>query len=93
MSNLSLTCRDSDTYVLPDLSAGAMSSPANGDQHEGMNAGERGASARPSSETVAGKMSQMKLAIVGMAGRFPSSGDHHKFWKLLMDGIDAHREV
>ena len=34
-----------------------------------------------------------KLAIVGMAGRFPSAADHEKFWDLLQAGLDVHREV
>ena len=34
-----------------------------------------------------------KLAIVGMAGRFPNAADHEKFWDLLYAGLDVHREV
>ena len=34
-----------------------------------------------------------KLAIVGMAGRFPNAADHEKFWELLYAGLDVHREV
>lgn len=34
-----------------------------------------------------------KLAIVGMAGRFPNAADHHKFWDLLYAGQDLHKEV
>ena len=34
-----------------------------------------------------------KLAIVGMAGRFPNSADHEKFWDLLEAGLDVHRRV
>ena len=34
-----------------------------------------------------------QLAIVGMAGRFPDSADHEKFWDLLNAGLDVHREV
>ena len=34
-----------------------------------------------------------KLAIVGMAGRFPNAADHEKFWELLEAGIDLHRKV
>nr|ACH72076.2 polyketide synthase [Dirinaria applanata] len=33
-----------------------------------------------------------KLAIVGMAGRFPNAADHEKFWDLLYAGLDVHRE-
>lgn len=34
-----------------------------------------------------------KLAIVGMAGRFPNAADHEKFWDLLYAGLDVHREI
>ena len=34
-----------------------------------------------------------KLAIVGMAGRFPDAADHEKFWELLEAGLDVHRKV
>ncbi|KAK8138832.1 conidial yellow pigment biosynthesis polyketide synthase [Apiospora sp. TS-2023a] len=34
-----------------------------------------------------------KLAIVGMAGRFPDSASVEAFWELLEKGIDAHRVV
>ena len=34
-----------------------------------------------------------KLAIVGMAGRFPNASDHEKFWDLLEAGIDLHKKV
>ena len=34
-----------------------------------------------------------KLAIVGMAGRFPDAADHEKLWQLLEAGLDVHREV
>ena len=34
-----------------------------------------------------------KLAIVGMAGRFPNSADHEAFWSLLEAGLDVHRKV
>ena len=34
-----------------------------------------------------------KLAIVGMAGRFPDAADHEKFWDLLEAGLDVHRRV
>ncbi len=36
---------------------------------------------------------KQKLAIVGMAGRFPDAADHEKFWDLLHAGLDVHREV
>ena len=42
-------------------------------------------------KTTAGKKS--KLAIVGMAGRFPNAADHEKFWSLLEAGLDVHKKV
>ncbi|ORY65292.1 polyketide synthase [Pseudomassariella vexata] len=40
-----------------------------------------------------GSTGRCKLAIVGMAGRFPDSASHEKLWELLEKGIDAHRVV
>ena len=34
-----------------------------------------------------------KIAIVGMAGRFPNASNHEKLWQILEDGMDVHREV
>lgn len=34
-----------------------------------------------------------RLAIVGMAGRFPGAASHDKLWELLKKGLDVHREV
>ena len=34
-----------------------------------------------------------KIAIVGMAGRFPGATDHETLWKLLEQGRDMHRTV
>ncbi|KAL8736780.1 MAG: hypothetical protein Q9166_000146 [cf. Caloplaca sp. 2 TL-2023] len=34
-----------------------------------------------------------KIAIVGMAGRFPSAADHERFWPLLEAGSDVHRKI
>ncbi|KAH8799437.1 hypothetical protein F5884DRAFT_825301 [Xylogone sp. PMI_703] len=34
-----------------------------------------------------------KLAIVGMAGRFPGATNHKELWELLERGLDVHREV
>ncbi len=34
-----------------------------------------------------------KLAVVGMAGRFPDAADHEKFWDILEAGQDVHRRV
>lgn len=40
-----------------------------------------------------GSAGKCKLAIVGMAGRFPDSASHEALWELLEKGIDAHRVV
>ncbi|OTB09253.1 hypothetical protein M426DRAFT_7268 [Hypoxylon sp. CI-4A] len=40
-----------------------------------------------------GSSGNCKLAIVGMAGRFPDSASHEALWDLLEKGIDAHRVV
>ncbi|RYP30428.1 hypothetical protein DL767_006239 [Monosporascus sp. MG133] len=40
-----------------------------------------------------GSTGKCKLAIVGMAGRFPDSNSHEALWELLEKGIDAHRVV
>jgi hypothetical protein len=42
---------------------------------------------------VNGDLKNAKIAIVGMAGRFPNAADHETFWKLLEQGLDVHREV
>lgn len=44
-------------------------------------------------KTVSGDMRNAKIAIVGMAGRFPNAADHEAYWKLLEKGLDVHREV
>jgi len=40
-----------------------------------------------------GNSGRCKLAIVGMAGRFPDAASHEKLWELLEKGLDVHREV
>lgn len=40
-----------------------------------------------------GSRGKPKLAIVGMAGRFPDAASHEKLWELLENGLDVHREV
>ncbi|KAI1809989.1 polyketide synthase [Poronia punctata] len=40
-----------------------------------------------------GSSGKTKLAIVGMAGRFPDSKSVEEFWELLKNGVDAHREI
>ncbi|KAK4230211.1 PaPKS1 melanin biosynthesis polyketide synthase encoded by the PaPKS1 protein [Podospora fimiseda] len=40
-----------------------------------------------------GSSGKTKLAIVGMAGRFPDAASHEKLWELLEKGLDVHRVV
>ena len=40
-----------------------------------------------------GKCSDSKIAIVGMAGRFPNAANHELFWELLDKGIDTHKVI
>lgn len=40
-----------------------------------------------------GRTQNDKIAIVGMAGRFPSAASHDALWELLEKGLDVHREV
>ncbi|KAM0333327.1 hypothetical protein ACHAQA_001988 [Verticillium albo-atrum] len=40
-----------------------------------------------------GSSGKCKLAIVGMAGRFPDAASHEKLWELLSQGLDVHRVV
>jgi iterative type I PKS product template protein len=40
-----------------------------------------------------GRTQNDKIAIVGMAGRFPSAASHDELWELLEKGLDVHREV
>lgn len=35
----------------------------------------------------------VKIAIVGMAGRFPNADDLESFWSLLEQGLDVHRRI
>lgn len=44
------------------------------------------------SET-SGRTQNDKIAIVGMAGRFPGAASHEALWELLEKGLDVHREV
>lgn len=47
-------------------------------------------------ETTNGRPSssrKSKIAIVGMAGRFPNAADHEKFWELLEAGLDVHKKA
>lgn len=40
-----------------------------------------------------GRTQHDKIAIVGMAGRFPGAANHDELWTLLEKGLDVHREV
>ena len=40
-----------------------------------------------------GQSGHEKLAVVGMAGRFPDAASHEKLWELLEKGLAVHREV
>lgn len=40
-----------------------------------------------------GRTQNDKIAIVGMAGRFPSAASHEQLWELLEKGLDVHREI
>ncbi|KUI58481.1 Conidial yellow pigment biosynthesis polyketide synthase [Cytospora mali] len=40
-----------------------------------------------------GSSGKCRLAIVGMAGRFPDAASHEKLWELLERGLDVHRVV
>jgi naphtho-gamma-pyrone polyketide synthase len=51
-------------------------------------------SAAPSpSSSSTGRPHESKIAIIGMAGRFPYAADLSSFWDLLYRGLDVHREV
>jgi hypothetical protein len=36
---------------------------------------------------------ESKIAIVGMAGRFPNAASHEELWSLIEKGFDTHRTV
>jgi len=44
-------------------------------------------------EATKGRTQNDKIAIVGMAGRFPNAANHEALWDLLMKGLDVHRKV
>ena len=44
-------------------------------------------------EVTNGRTQNDKIAIVGMAGRFPSAASHEALWELLMKGLDVHRRI
>ncbi|KAI9801586.1 MAG: Type I Iterative PKS [Sarcosagium campestre] len=40
-----------------------------------------------------GSFKDSKLAIVGLAGRFPGGSNHEKLWEVLEKGLDVHKEI
>ena len=40
-----------------------------------------------------GKFADSRIAIVGMAGRFPNAANHELFWELLEKGTDTHKAI
>ncbi|KAF2758172.1 ketoacyl-synt-domain-containing protein [Pseudovirgaria hyperparasitica] len=46
-----------------------------------------------SAEHSHGRTQNDKIAIVGMAGRFPNAASHEQLWELLEKGLDVHREI
>ena len=44
-------------------------------------------------KTYQGRTRNDKIAIVGMAGRFPDAANHEALWDLLMKGLDVHKEI
>lgn len=46
-----------------------------------------------SNPTGAIKPDDAKIAIIGMAGRFPEAANIEEFWTLLYQGLDVHRRV
>jgi len=40
-----------------------------------------------------GRTQNDKIAIVGMAGRYPNAADHEALWDLLSKGLDVHRRI
>ncbi|KAL8801213.1 MAG: hypothetical protein Q9182_004607 [Xanthomendoza sp. 2 TL-2023] len=45
------------------------------------------------SDQPSGKVVDSKIAIVGMAGRFPNAANHEMFWEMLEKGTDTHRII
>lgn len=48
---------------------------------------------KEASDQPSGKFADSKIAIVGMAGRFPNAANHELFWELLEKGTDTHRVI
>ncbi|KAF2857812.1 polyketide synthase [Piedraia hortae CBS 480.64] len=65
------------------LKAGGLSDVSLVDQHAWHDAGE----------ATKGRTQNDKIAIVGIAGRFPNAASHEALWDLLMKGLDVHRKI
>lgn len=52
-----------------------------------------GAQSNLASGELSGKLVDSKIAIVGMAGRFPNADSHEAFWALLEKGTDTHKII
>ncbi|KAI9795935.1 MAG: Type I Iterative PKS [Piccolia ochrophora] len=50
-------------------------------------------STRPAGFYPSGSFKDSKLAIVGLAGRFPGGSNHEKLWEVLEHGLDVHKEI
>lgn len=50
-------------------------------------------SSDPEKLRATGKAAESKIAIIGFSGRFPDAESNQKFWDLLHDGRDVHREI
>lgn len=58
-----------------------------------LNSGTTDIPTNPSSIGFTGRPDRSKIAIVGFAGRFPDAPNPERFWALLHQGLDVHREV
>lgn len=45
------------------------------------------------SDATSGRTQSDKIAIVGMAGRYPNAANHEALWELLEKGLDVHRKI
>ena len=48
---------------------------------------------KEASHGATGSLKHPKLAIVGLAGRFPGGSNHEEFWEALEQGLDLHKPV
>ena len=78
------------TNAAPTL-AGALSQAVNGQVP--IDGAIAESSTTPFSPAPSGKPEESKIAIVGHSGRFPDAASTEKFWELLHNGLDVHREI